>query len=757
MATTDTLNVKLTADTDGYASKMSQAERSTKSFGDAAKNNKKSVEDFGKEVKDTSEDIEEFGEKSQKAGKKAENSFSDLKRTIVSLGIGQLIKTSITDAMNAFESESLFETSMGAWVEQARSWSEQLSSSLGLDPYALRQSVGTLFTMTQSMGMTEEQAYSMSTSLVELAGDMASFYNMSFDDAFSKLRSGLTGEAEPLKALGVLIDEQTIKQVAYRNGIAKTGEELTQQEKVLARYQAIVEQTGTAQGDLARTIDSPANQLRITMNELKQASIEFGTALMPIVQAALPVLRGVITDLKPVVTDVAAGISYLSSGLELLENPSLRAIGYTVAIAVAMNKLKLAVGGPLSAVILLGTALSWLVGKFGETEQDVGENISGIADASKEATDTAKKSADELGKSYQDNGEKIKGMLAGFDEITKLSGNATANLVTSADVANAENVNEGLESASGYLSDIEKQVNDIFNNHYTMDASISEIGLPEVDWNVVMTNFKEWVKSQDWNKAWQDVGTAFQNVFEMALSVADGLFGTQLSKWYERITKDAFNYGFELEKAVNPADEGLQALDKYEKEHGTSAWLDFYNKVTKEGMSAKEAYNTVYTDINLQKGFAAYGADLASYYIPELQGKSTEEILKYLVPEQERRAGDVISQSFMIENPNIIGMAQSMAYDRYQNELDDPNSWLSALQGIDNMRKNPLRSKFIANSRTTNAVTTDDVVTLVQGMSNANFTGPIQIHNIIELDGDKVGENVTNYQDGQVSVTNGKQ
>lgn len=107
--------------------------------------------------------------------------------------------------------------------------------------------------MTKSMGIAGDTAYDLSTSLVLLAQDMASFYNMDTEEAFVKLRAGITGETEPLKALGILVDENTVSQYAYQNGLAETGEELTQQQKVLARYYAILDQTSTAQGDLART------------------------------------------------------------------------------------------------------------------------------------------------------------------------------------------------------------------------------------------------------------------------------------------------------------------------------------------------------------------------------------------------------------------------------------------------------------------------------------------------------------------------
>jgi len=173
----------------------------------------------------------------------------------------------------------------------ARKWSEETSDALGLNAYAVRQNVATLHQMLKSMGLSERAAYGMSTSMTELAYDMASFFNLAPEEAFEKLRAGITGEAEPLKRLGILIDEATIKQTAWNAGLVKTGQELTQTQKVQARYLAIMKQTSAAQGDLARTAESPANQIRRLQEEAKETAIEFGRALIPVLKAALPTIR----------------------------------------------------------------------------------------------------------------------------------------------------------------------------------------------------------------------------------------------------------------------------------------------------------------------------------------------------------------------------------------------------------------------------------------------------------------------------------
>lgn len=275
------------------------------------------IEDLKRQLKDTQNALDSMNKKA----KASQDSLSMLTtalmakfaysaiREFVSIG-----KSAYSMAQDVTESESLFTTSMGRMGAAAREWSENLSQTLGLNAYTLRSQVGTIYNMTRSMGIAEQTAYDLSTGVVELANDMASFYNMSTDEAFSKLSSGLTGEAEPLKRIGILVDENTIKTYAYKNGIAAAGAELTQQQKVLARYYAILGQTGNAQGDLARTIDSPANQMRIMQAQFEQAKIELGYGLIPIIKEVLPYLTALAQGFIEVAQSVFGVRSVLSEG-----------------------------------------------------------------------------------------------------------------------------------------------------------------------------------------------------------------------------------------------------------------------------------------------------------------------------------------------------------------------------------------------------------------------------------------------------------
>ena len=329
-----------------------------------------------KEMKNANKRIDSLQKTAKSTSSGVLSSFNKLKNGIIALGIGKVIADSIKTGMDAIESDNLFDTSLGKYADSVKSWSDNIADSLGLNATAMRKNVGVIYNMTTSMGLAEGNALKMSQGISLLTEDMASFYNLDSTEAFNKLRAGLTGETEPLKALGILVDENTIKQVAYQYGIASTGAELTQQQKVLARYVAILQQTGNAQGDLARTINSPSNQLRIFKNQVTQAGMSLGNVLLPMVSAVLPYLTAFAKVITLALNSLAKflGISSGSGGL----------------------------GGMSSGVSDLSNGLGGVSDNVGNVSSGLGGVNKGLNKAGKEA-------------------KKLKGQLAGFDEMTVLT------------------------------------------------------------------------------------------------------------------------------------------------------------------------------------------------------------------------------------------------------------------------------------------------------------------------------------------------
>ena len=197
-------------------------------------------------------------------------------------------------AMDAVESENLFEVSMGKMAGRARKWSEDISKSLGLNAFEVRKNIATFNVMLGSMGLTEKQAYDMSASMTKLAYDMASFYNLKPEEAFEKLRAGISGETEPLKVLGINLLDTQVKTYAFTHGIAQQGKEITEQQKIIARYGLLMETTKKAQGDLSRTIDSPTNKMRIMTQQVQQLGIKFGQILIPVLEQLIAIIKPVL-------------------------------------------------------------------------------------------------------------------------------------------------------------------------------------------------------------------------------------------------------------------------------------------------------------------------------------------------------------------------------------------------------------------------------------------------------------------------------
>lgn len=222
-------------------------------------------------------------------------SFGSLAAKVIS--VGAIIKTtasSITRAMNYIEDENLFQVSMKKWADSTRDWSKQVQDSVGVSAAWLRKYSGVMTNMTASMGLAQDQAVQLGRGVALLSNDIASFYNISAESAFEKIQSAMAGMPRPLQELGIMVRDNEVKQTAYANGIARTGEELNTQQKALATYLAILQRTSNAQGDLARTINSPANQMRMLKTSIIDLGVAIGTMFQPLLSVVLPVLNAIV-------------------------------------------------------------------------------------------------------------------------------------------------------------------------------------------------------------------------------------------------------------------------------------------------------------------------------------------------------------------------------------------------------------------------------------------------------------------------------
>lgn len=213
-------------------------------------------------------------------------------------GIGLIGKKALSAAMDVEESNNLFKVSLGEMAAEVDKWAQETADKLTLDPDEIKKNVGTLNTMFSSLKMGNDDAKEMSKTMTELAYDMSSFYNIDAEAAFQKIQGGLTGEAEGLKRMGIVLNETAIKQFALTTGLIKEGEEMDSSMKVRARYGALLEQTTMAQGDLLRTQDSSTNALRGTKIVLGTMIKTLGKELLPVANMVFKGLKNFLKDNK---------------------------------------------------------------------------------------------------------------------------------------------------------------------------------------------------------------------------------------------------------------------------------------------------------------------------------------------------------------------------------------------------------------------------------------------------------------------------
>lgn len=189
--------------------------------------------------------------------------------------------------------DSVF-TSMSDSVDE---FARNAASSYGLSETMAKQYIGTYGAMAKAFGFTEKQAYQMSTALTGLAGDVASFYNLDQDVAYTKLKSVFSGETESLKDLGIVMTQTALDAYAMQQGIGKTTAKMTEQEKVAIRYRFIMDQLATASGDFAKTSDGWANQTRILKLQFDSLKASLGAGLINIFTPVLKVINTLLGKL----------------------------------------------------------------------------------------------------------------------------------------------------------------------------------------------------------------------------------------------------------------------------------------------------------------------------------------------------------------------------------------------------------------------------------------------------------------------------
>lgn len=321
------------------------------------------------------------------AGKFAEASLGAVFSKIGKLALAAFSIKAITKfassaiglASDLAEVQNVIDVTFGQGNKKIEAFAQSAVTSFGLSELSAKQYMGTMGAMLKSMGLSSDAVETMSTDMVGLAGDMASFYNLDGDEAFSKIRAGISGETEPLKQLGINMSVANMEAFALSQGITKSYNAMTQAEQALLRYNYLMSVTSDAQGDFARTSDGWANQVRVLKLQWDSFKASLGsafiTALTPVIQW-LNVLMGKM---------IAAANTFKS-----------------FVNAISGNKTQSATSGAAAGVAAIGAA------------------------------------AEEAGEQAADGAKKAKGALASFDELNTLSSDSDSGSDSAAEVGGSD-------------------------------------------------------------------------------------------------------------------------------------------------------------------------------------------------------------------------------------------------------------------------------------------------------------------------------
>jgi hypothetical protein len=263
------------------------------------------------DIKDITNTIEKETKHWDKAAKESSdnigNSFSGMLKKLAAgfsaAAIGKALldfgKQAIQAASDLQEVQNVVDVTFGDDANQVEKWAKKAGSQFGLTETQAKKFSSTLGAMLKSSGIAGQQIVDVSTNLAGLAADMASFYNLDFEEAFSKIRSGLSGMTMPLKELGIDMSVDTLNAFALAQGLEKSFNEMTQSEQTMLRYQYLMQATADAQGDFSRTSDGFANKVRILNTEFETFKATIGKEFIGIVGEALGFINQLVAALMP--------------------------------------------------------------------------------------------------------------------------------------------------------------------------------------------------------------------------------------------------------------------------------------------------------------------------------------------------------------------------------------------------------------------------------------------------------------------------
>lgn len=405
------------------------------------------------------------------------NLISTLAKLVSGAAIVKFGKQCIEAASNLQEVANVVDVTFGRNAEQVNRWAKSQAANFGLSETAAKRYIGTYGTMAKQFNLTSEQAAAMGIELTKLTGDVASFYNLEDKAAATKLKAIFTGETEGLKELGVVMTETQLSAYALSKGLDKPLKQMTEQEKVLLRYQYTLEKLSHAQGDFARTSDGYANSVRKLKLNFEDLKVEIGNELLPVAAQGIGAVGSILKTLSPFLIGIAQTIRFYaqawseaSASTKTFVGVSAAAIGVFIIWPKVAAAASFAMKVLTTDIVSVGMALRYTVGILGvflallafkkltDSVSDMkaaSAGVEGLANSAEMSTGAI----DDLASSLDGLGDSSKGLdtfLASFDEVNKVGGSSSlmSSLVTADDLNNILGASLGVENLQKELDSL---------------------------------------------------------------------------------------------------------------------------------------------------------------------------------------------------------------------------------------------------------------------------------------------------------------
>ena len=447
------------------------------------------------------------------------NAFKPIGKLIGgALAIGSIVKftkSCLDLGSDLTEVQNVVDTTFKTMSGSVNAFAESAMMNYGMSETLAKQYIGTLGAMSNSMGFSEQAAYDMAASVTALTGDVASFYNLSTDEAFNKLKSIWTGETETLKSIGVLLTQTNLDQYALNNGFGKTTASMTEQEKVMLRYQYTMSALADASGDFAKTSGSWANQTRILSLQFDALKATLGQGFINLFTPLIQLINTLMAKLQALAQQFKAFTEMLSGD---------RGGGSSTAIAGAVQDTGALVSG-LGGVTDAAKKAAKAVGLISVDELNVlpsaanasgGGGISGSAAADFGSINTA---AEKTGGIVGEIDGKVSSLLKKIEPLT----NALKRLWNGGLAKLGKFSATGLKDFyNNFLKPLGKWAFGTEDKGFTRLINIINEDLNGVDWDTINRNLRDFWKAIE--PYAENFGEGLIDFFEVMSNVAFSVF-----------------------------------------------------------------------------------------------------------------------------------------------------------------------------------------------------------------------------------------